>query len=366
MQEVDVVVVGAGAVGLAVAHALALKGRDIIVVEREDAIGTGTSSRNSEVIHAGFYYPKDSLKARLCVEGKHKLYAFCDAHHVDYNKCGKLVVATSDEELAGLAELLEKGRVNGVADLEIISSEQAYEMEPNLQCLGALWSPSTGIFDSHAFMLALQGGLEKKGGLVAFLSPLLEGRIEPDGIILEVGGEQPMTLKAKLLINSAGLGAIPLARNLGGLDPIHVPEPHYARGNYFMLSGKGPFERLIYPMPKKAGLGIHYTRDLGGQARFGPDVEWVDDIDYKVNRERAELFYASIRSYWPDLDDGDLIPGYAGIRPKIQGPGESAVDFVIQGPETHGIPALINLFGIESPGLTSSLAIGDYVRDLVS
>jgi len=366
MDQVDVIVIGAGAVGLAVARAMALAGREVIVLEAEDAIGTQVSSRNSEVIHAGLYYEPGSLRARLCVEGKKLLYAYCKAHHVDAKACGKLIVATAKDELEVLDQLMVKGATNGVDDLELIDGTAAAALEPQVTCLAAIVSPSSGIFDSHGYMLAMQGEIEGAGGAIAFGSPVEHIRADQGRLTLRVGGEQPSDISAACVINAAGLGAIPLACNIEGLDPKFVPEPHYARGNYFTISGRAPFERLIYPVPQNAGLGIHYTRDLGGQARFGPDVEWIDEIDYEVNVARAESFYASIRTYWPALEDGALQPAYTGIRPKIQEPGGPMPDFMIQDQRIHSIPGLINLFGIESPGLTSSLAIGEYVAELAS
>ena len=366
MEQVDVIVIGAGAVGLAVARAVALTGREVIVLEAEDAIGTQVSSRNSEVIHAGLYYEPGSLRARLCVEGKKQLYAYCQTHHVEAKACGKLIVATNEDELNVLDQLMERGKTNGVDDLELIDGREAAVLEPQVKCLAAIVSPSSGIFDSHGFMLAMQGEIEAAGGAIAFGSPVENIRTEQGRLTLAVGGEEPSEIAAACVINAAGLGAIPLARRIEGLDPKFVPAPHYARGNYFTISGRGPFERLIYPVPQPAGLGIHYTRDLGGQARFGPDVEWIDEIDYEVNVARAESFYASIRTYWPDLEDGALQPAYTGIRPKIQEPGGPMPDFMIQDHKIHSVPGLINLFGIESPGLTSSVAIGNYVAELSS
>ena len=364
MDHVDVIVIGAGAVGLAVARSLALRHREVIVLEAEEAIGTQVSSRNSEVIHAGLYYEEGSLRARFCVEGKKQLYAYCQSHHVEVNACGKLIVATSREELEVLDQLMEKGRINGVDDLVLIDGSEANALEPELECLAAIVSPSSGIFDSHGYMLALQGEIEGAGGAIAFHSPVRQITPDANGLILSVGGSQPIDISANCVINAAGLGAIGLAKKTVGLGAKFIPVPHYARGNYFTISGRAPFERLIYPVPQNAGLGIHYTRDLGGQARFGPDVEWIDEIDYEVNVSRAETFYESIRTYWPALEDGALQPAYTGIRPKIQEPGGPMPDFLIQDPKVHSIPGLINLFGIESPGLTSSLAIGEYVAEL--
>lgn len=365
MERVDCVVVGAGAVGLAVARALALSGREVVVLERETGIGHGTSSRNSEVIHAGIYYPPGSLKARLCVRGRHLLYDFCASHGVAHRRCGKLIVATREDEIPQLETLLAHGRANGVEDLHMIPRAEALAMEPELQCVAALHSPSTGIMDSHGLMLAYQGEAEQHGAMLAFDTPLLSARAVTGGFELETGGSQPMRIGASALVNCAGLQAPDLARHMDGLPPQHVPGAWYAKGNYFTLSCRAPFTRLIYPPPEAAGLGVHLTLDLAGQARFGPDVEWVDSIDYRVDPRRCEGFYAAIRSYWPGLPDGALQPGYAGIRPKINAPSEPARDFVIEGPQTHGLPGLVNLFGIESPGLTASLAIAEAVTGLL-
>ena len=357
MEQVDCVVVGAGVVGLACAKRLAESGREVIVLEKEDSIGSETSSRNSEVIHAGIYYPKNSLKARLCIEGKKFLYNYCERKGVGVERCGKLIVATSpaqDEQLllirANAAEL-------GMPDLELWTAEQAMELEPELFCTAALRSPTTGIIDSHGLMLAFQGDAEAEGAMVAFESPLLHARIEDDGIVLDVGGAEPMTLKARVVVNSAGLQAPDLARSFDGYDPERAPKAYYCKGSYYTLKGRSPFKRLIYPVPEQAGLGVHVTVDLGGQCRFGPDTEWVDEVDYDVDPRRAEVFYDAVRRYWPKLPDGALEAGYAGIRPKITPRGSIAADFVIQGPAEHGVLGLVNLFGIESPGLTAAWPI---------
>lgn len=361
---VDCVVVGAGVVGLAVARALALQGREVMVLEAADAIGTGTSSRNSEVIHAGLYYPTDSLKARLCVQGKEMLYTYCAERGVPHRRCGKLLVATSPTQLASVESIQTRARANGVLDLRWLSREEALALEPALECVGALHSPSTGIVDSHALMLALQGDLEHAGGLVALNSPLAQAECAQKAITLVAN--DGTRLQARTVVNSAGLYAPTLAARFVGLDPEHVPAAHYAKGSYFTLTGKAPFSHLIYPVPEAAGLGVHLTLDLGGQAKFGPDVQWVESADdLLVDSARGEVFYAEVRKYWPALRDGALAPGYAGIRPKIHDASTPAADFVIQGPAVHGVPGLVNLFGIESPGLTSALAIAQHVVELV-
>jgi len=364
MDSVDVVVIGAGVVGLAVARALALQGREVMVLEAADAIGTGTSSRNSEVIHAGIYYPQGSLKAQLCVEGKALLYAYCAERGIAHSRCGKLIVATQASQLAQLQAIIAKAAANGVPDLVLLTREQAQAFEPELDCVAAVLSPSTGIVDSHALMLALQGDLENAGGMVVLNSPLAQAHCTPSAIVLVA--EDGTELAAQSVVNAAGLHAQALASRFDGLNAQHVPPSHYAKGNYFTLSGRSPFRRLIYPVPEAAGLGVHLTLDLGGQAKFGPDVQWVDSPDdLVVDPRRGDAFYAEVRKYWPGLPDGALLAGYAGIRPKIQAPDQPARDFLIQGPAEHGVAGLVNLFGIESPGLTSSLAIGRHVGELL-
>jgi len=365
-ETVDCVVVGAGVVGLAVARALALAGREVIVVEAAEGIGTGTSSRNSEVIHAGIYYPKGSLMARTCVAGRRRLYAYCAEHGVPHRNCGKLIVATNDVEREKLAEIKGRAEANGVEGMRLLSAAEAVAMEPNLFCTAALLSPATGIVDSHSYMLALQGDAEEHGAMLAFNSPLERGRVVDGGIEIAVGGADPMTLRCRTVVNSGGLHAPALAQKIAGMPSNQVPPAYYAKGNYFTLTGRSPFSRLIYPVPVPGGLGVHITVDLGGQAKFGPDVEWIDGIDYNVDPHRADKFYAAVRRYWPALQDGALQPGYAGIRPKIVPQGAPAQDFVVQGPGDHGVPGLVNLFGIESPGLTSSLALADLVRDIAN
>ena len=363
-DQVDCVVVGAGVVGLAVARALALQGREVLVLEATGAIGTETSSRNSEVIHAGIYYPAGSLKARLCVQGRAMLYDYCQERGVPHRRCGKLIVATSAQQVDALRAIQHKAQVNGVNDLQWLSREEARALEPALDCVAALLSPSTGIIDSHALMLSLQGDLENAGGLIAFHSPLVHADVTGDAIVLQT--QDGTQIAARSVVNAAGLHAPDLARRFAGLDAQCVPTAHYAKGSYFTLAGRAPFSHLIYPVPEAAGLGVHLTLDMGGQAKFGPDVQWVDGPDdLIVDAARGDGFYAEVRRYWPGLSDGALTPGYAGIRPKIHGPNEPAADFCVQGPAEHGIAALVNLFGIESPGLTSSLALGADVAGML-
>ncbi|MGE5667500.1 MAG: NAD(P)/FAD-dependent oxidoreductase [Betaproteobacteria bacterium] len=361
MDRVDCIVIGAGVVGLAVARELARAGREVVVVEAADAIGTVTSARNSEVLHAGIYYPPGSLKARLCVAGRERLYAYCREHEVPHRRCGKLIVATGTDQLDDLERLEAQARDNGVDDLVPLDLPAVADLEPALSCVAALHSPSTGIVDSHQFMLALEGDARDAGAVFAFGSPVVGGDVTGDGIGLVIGGAESMALCARSVVNCAGHDAPRVARSIAGLPGISVPRAFLCKGNYFRLSGRSPFSRLVYPIPEAAGLGVHLTLDLGGQARFGPDVEWVEAIDYAVDAARAARFYPAIRRYWPALPDGALVPDYAGIRPKIQAPGEAARDFVIDGPREHGVAGLVNLFGIESPGLTASLAIAGYV-----
>jgi L-2-hydroxyglutarate oxidase LhgO len=365
MFKVETVVVGAGVIGLSVARALSLRGREVLVLEREDGIGEGTSSRNSEVIHAGLYYPPGSLKARLCVEGRRALYRYCAERGVPHRRCGKLVVATSDEENA-LQDLFERASANGVEDIELIAGARLKEMEPELRASGALLSGTTGIVDGHALMLSFQGDAENAGATIQCRAPVVGGALGPSSIRLRTGGDDPAEIETELLVNAGGLGAWDVSGRLEGLDQARIPPRHMAKGNYFAMSGRAPFTRLIYPVPIPGGLGIHLTFDLGGQARFGPDVEWVEDIDYGVDPARAGPFYEAIRRYWPGLPDGVLAPAYSGIRPRTFGPGEASADFVIQGPKEAGHPGYVALYGIDSPGLTSSLAIGNYVANLLS
>ncbi len=366
MDEFDCVVAGAGVVGLAVARALALAGREVLVLDAAEGIGTETSSRNSEVIHAGIYYPAGSLMARCCVEGKQMLYAYCAERGIPHANCGKLIVATDEAEAEKLASIQARAAANGVPDLRRLERAEALALEPALSCTAALLSPSTGIIDSHAYMLSLQGDAENAGAIFVFHAPVTGGRLTEEGVELEVGGAEPMALRCRSFINAAGLHAPKLARSLAGMPSQLVPMAYYAKGNYFTLTGKNPFSRLIYPVPVPGGLGTHLTIDLGGQARFGPDVEWVEEIDYEVDPRRGESFYAAIRRYWPELKDGALAPGYSGIRPKIVPPGAPGQDFTLQGPRTHGAPGLLNLFGIESPGLTASLALGQLAVEILT
>jgi L-2-hydroxyglutarate oxidase LhgO len=363
-DRVDCVVVGAGVIGLAIARALALSGREVLVVERQTLIGSETSSRNSEVIHAGIYYPRGSLKARLCVQGRAWLYEHCLTHGVAHRQCGKLIVATKDAEITELGRLKAAAEANGVADLAWLDAAEAQRMEPALSCVAALHSPSTGIVDSHGFMLSLQGEAEDHGAVVAFGADLQRISPRADGLALTFVGEDAPTLIADLVVNAAGLDAPGVAGLVEGLDPMHRPRGYLAKGNYYALSGRAPFSRLIYPAPEPGGLGVHLTLDLSGQARFGPDVEWIETLNYDVNPARADRFYAAVRAYWPELNDGALVPAYAGVRPKLSAPGAPAADFRIDGPATHGVRGLVNLFGIESPGLTASLAIADHVAGL--
>ncbi|HUC62908.1 MAG TPA: NAD(P)/FAD-dependent oxidoreductase [Alphaproteobacteria bacterium] len=367
VERVECVVIGAGAVGLAVARALALAGREVVLLEKARAIGTETSSRNSEVIHAGIYYPTGSLKARLCVAGKLRLYEYLPAHGIPYKRLGKLIVATDETQIAALERLKRQADANGVTDLVWLDRAQALALEPALNCVAALLSPSTGIMDSHGLMLSFQGEAEDHGAMVAFESPVVAGWIERDGFRLEVGGAQPSQIECRLLVNSAGLYAQAIARKLEGLPAASVPGIYYARGCYFGLAAKAPFTHLIYPAPEEkfAGLGHHLTLDLAGRARFGPDVEWIDRIDYTVDPKRAAQFYEAVRRYWPGLQDGTIAPDFAGVRPKLRPKGEAAADFVIQGPREHGVAGLVNLYGIESPGLTSSMAIADEVTHVL-
>jgi L-2-hydroxyglutarate oxidase LhgO len=364
VDQVDAVVIGAGVVGLAVARALTQSSRlgvsELLVLESQEAIGMGTSSRNSEVIHAGIYYAAGSLKALCCVQGRHQLYAYAQERGIPHRRCGKLIVATEPSQIGQLDAIVRKAQANGVDDMRILSRAEAQALEPALRCKAAILSPSTGIIDSHAYMLSLQGDLEQGGGMVVCHSSVVSARCEPDGTVLRMADGSE--LKARIVVNSAGVYAPGLAARFEGMPAQQVPTAYYAKGNYFTLSGKVPFSHLIYPVPEAAGLGVHLTLDLGGQAKFGPDVEWVDDPEQlAVDPGRCRDFYAEVRRYWPALADDSLQPGYAGIRPKLGGEDQPASDFVLSGPAEHGVPGLLHLFGIESPGLTSSLALADRV-----
>ena len=369
MDKTDVIVIGAGVVGLAVARALAQAGREVMVVESYPAIGMETSSRNSEVIHAGLYYPSGSLKAALCVTGRDALYAYCAERGIAHQRCGKLVVATSDAQHERLAGIAAQAHANGCTEVRMITAAEAMAMEPALQCTAALHSPMTGVIDSHGYMLALQGDAEHAGAVFAFASQVLSGERREDGIVLRVAeagagsDDDGFLLHARTVINCAGLWAPRIARSIAGLDAASIPRAWFAKGNYYSLAGRAPFSRLIYPVPEPGGLGVHLTLDLGGQARFGPDVEWLEDeqIDYLVDPARADRFYAEIRAYWPALPSHCLQPAYAGIRPKISPPGAPAADFLFA---SHGSGHYLGLYGIESPGLTASLAIADHVLGL--
>ena len=366
MDQVECVVIGAGVIGLAIARRLAMTGREVVVIEAAEGIGTVTSSRNSEVIHAGIYYPSGSLMARMCVSGRQALYAYCRDHGIPHRNCGKLIVATTEAETGKLQAIKAHAEANGVDDLQPLGGDDARQLEPALNCCAALLSPSTGIIDSHALMLALRGDAEAAGAAFAFHAPLLQGKVHADRIELGVGGDAPLNLECRLLINAGGLAATTIARSIDGMPIERIPPAYLAKGNYFSCSARSPFSRLIYPVPEPGGLGVHLTLDLAGQARFGPDVEWIDSIDYTVDPARADRFYPAIRRYWPSLPDGVLMPSYAGIRPKIVPPAVAVQDFNIQGPRDHGVSGLVNLFGIESPGLTSCLAIADHVVALAA
>lgn len=362
MDTVDVVVIGAGVVGLAVARTLAIRGCETLILEAREQFGTETSSRNSEVIHAGIYYPHGSLKARLCVAGRDLLYRYCEQYGIGHRRCGKLIVATSGAQLRELERIRSAAQANGVS-LSILERDQVAALEPELLCVGALHSPLTGIIDSHAYMLALLGQSQNHGATLACGTRVTQMRLDGAGVLIGINGEEP-SLCARAVINCAGLSAPQVARSIDGFPTNSIPTPYFAKGTYFGLAGRAPFQHLVYPIPEQAGLGVHLTLDLAGQARFGPDVEWVDEPSYDVDLRRAERFYAAIREYWPALPDGALQPGYAGIRPKITGPTEPPADFRIDGPDSHGVRGVVNLFGIESPGLTASLALAEHVAAL--
>ena len=362
----QVLVVGAGVIGLAVARALALAGHEVIVAEAANAIGTGISSRNSEVIHAGLYYPSGSLRARHCPAGRRALYALAASHGVPHRKCGKLVVAAQAGEIARLQAIHAQAVANGVEGVAIISAQEAQKLEPALSCVAAMISPETGVVDSHRFMLALRGDLEDHGGAIAFNTPIERLERSRGGWQARFGGSDPQSIAVDAVVNCAGLGAQRLARATAGYPCERIPRLVLAKGNYFNYSGRPAFSRLIYPVPVPGGLGVHVTLDLAGRMRFGPDVEWIESENYDVASERAQSFYASIRKYWPALPDNSLAPDYAGIRPKLSGPGEPAVDFMVEGPAQHGLAGLVSLFGIESPGLTCALSLAAEVKRYLS
>jgi L-2-hydroxyglutarate oxidase LhgO len=369
LQKIDCAVIGAGVVGLAIARELALAGREVIVLESESAIGTQTSARNSEVIHAGLYYPAGSLKARFCVAGKEALYQYCGERGVGHKRIGKLIVAAEERDVAGLQKYLEAGQRAGVSDLHLIGAAELADMEPQVKAVAALYSPSTGIIDSHALMLAYLGDAENAGASLALNSPVLGGEVTDGGIVLEVGGRDPIEVMCTTVINAAGLYAQAVAASLRKVPHARIPPVHYAIGRYYTMSGASPFRRLVYPVAREASLRVHVTLDLAMQCKFGPDLQWIDTVDYRFDESVEAAFYEGIRRYYPALKDGALKPGYTGIRPRLAGPNEplhsGAADFQIQGQEVHGVPGLVNLFGIESPGLTSSLAIAQYVGELI-
>ncbi|RAZ90841.1 FAD-dependent oxidoreductase [Mesorhizobium hawassense] len=369
MEQVDCIIAGAGVVGLAIARALSARGLETLILEAADAIGTETSSRNSEVIHAGLYYPRGSLKSRLCVTGRDMLYRYCAEHSIPHRRSGKLIVATDATQESVLATIRANAAACGVEDLRFLSAVEAKSLEPALHCTAALLSPSTGIIDSHALMLALLGDAEENGAMLSLNTRIVSGRIEAGRIVLrtmDIASGEDFEIAASRLVNAAGLGAVALAGSLEGFGRQFLPTLRYAKGNYFSVAGRAPFSHLVYPVPEPGGLGVHLTLDLAGTARFGPDVEWTETLDYRVDPARGARFYTEIRKYWPDLADGSLQAAYSGIRPKLSGPGEVNSDFVIQDAETHGIGGLINLFGIESPGLTSSQAIADHVARILA
>ncbi len=365
-ERVDVVVIGAGVIGLAVARALAKAGRDVIVVEKNEAFGEETSARNSEVIHAGIQYKPGGVRASLAVKGRDALYAFCKEHNVSHARCGKLLVAIGDSEVAGLHALKSNAEKNGVNDLVIVGAAAARAMEPGIRCDGAIVSPSSGIVDSHGLMLALVGEIENHGGVLALASPVLSGHVFADGIELDIGGADPITLKAKTVVNCAGLWSDRVARMIAGIPDETIPHLKYGKGQYFTYTGKAPFQRLIYPLPSPDSQGVHYTRDLGGQGKLGPDISFIDtNTDYSVDETRRDAFAAAARRFWPDIDAAKLQPGYAGIRPKLKGPGEEG-DFLFSTKDIHGVSGYLGLYGIESPGLTTCLAVADHAAALVA
>jgi L-2-hydroxyglutarate oxidase LhgO len=365
MDSIEAIVVGAGVIGLAIAAALARRGHEVVVLESEGKIGTGISSRHSEVIHAGIYYPPGSLKAKLCVRGRDLLYRYCADRGIPFRRIGKMIVAFDDQERLQLDRLYQRATTNGVTDLLRLDAGQARKTEPLLNCREALFSGASGIIDSHSLMLAYQDEAERHGAVIAFYAPFVGARALDEGFVVEVGGNESCRVKCRYLVNAAGLSSAMVAGRIEGLPRELVPRTYFCKGSYFRLTGASPFMHLVYPLPGNGGLGIHLTVDMAGQARFGPDAEWRDTMDFHVDVARADRFYPEIRRYWPDLPDSSLLPDYAGIRPKISGPLEPPADFRIDGPSRHGIPGLVNLFGIESPGLTASLAVAEYVSELV-
>ena len=365
-EKIDCAVIGAGVVGLAAARELALNGREVVILEAENAIGTHTSSRNSEVIHAGIYYLTGSLKAKLCVAGRKALYRYCAEHDVHHRRIGKVIVACDESELATLKKYKAQAETNGVDDLQMLAGDALAGMEPEVRCVAGFLSPSTGIIDSHGLMLAYLGDAENHGASLALNSPVKSGAVTGDGIVLDVGGAEPMQIVCKTVINAAGHGAPVLSRAIAGIPAQTIPQNYYAIGHYYTLAGKSPFKRLVYPVARPDWPGVHVTIDLGGRCKFGPDFAWIDKLDYTFDESREARFYEAIRRYYPGLKDGSLQPGYTGIRPRIASKDEPAADFVIQGPNAHGVAGMVNLYGIESPGLTSSPAIGAYVRSLLA
>jgi L-2-hydroxyglutarate oxidase LhgO len=366
LDEVEAVVIGAGVVGLAIARDLTLTGREVLILEAENRIGSATSSRNSGVIHAGIYYKKDSLKARFCVEGRKALYRYAQERHIPFKACGKLIVATNEEQVAMLHGIQARAKMNGVNDLTELSSNDVRKLEPHVKSLEGLFSPSTGIIDVHQLMHSYLGDAENNGATLALNSPVIAVKAESGRFDVSVGGASPTTLACRFLVNAAGLNAQKIAKNTTGLSPTTIPERYMAKGNYFSLNGPQPFSHLVYPVPEPGGLGVHATLDLAGRIRFGPDVEWTDTINYRVDQSRGERFYQAIRRYWPDLPDGALQADFAGIRPKISTPDEPDADFAIQGAKTHGINGLVSLYGIESPGLTSALALANHQSRIIN
>lgn len=363
-ETADVVIVGGGVVGMAAARALALAGREVVLLEAEPAFGTHTSSRNSEVIHAGIYYETHSVKARFCVSGRRAVYDYCRDHAVAHRRVGKLIVANSERQVAELERIHARAVANGVTDLEWLDASEVASMEPCVVATRALHSPSTGIVDSHELLSSFRRDAEAAGAIVVTCSPVTGGSITESGVRLSVSGSDPVELECRALVNAAGLFAQRLAHTIAGFPPELIPPCYFAKGHYFTLAGRAPFRHLVYPVPEPGGLGIHVTLDLAGAARFGPDVSWVEAVDYSFDATRVDDFYRAIRTYYPNLEDGSLQPGYTGIRPKLVPPGSPPADFLVQGPEVHGLP-LVNLFGIESPGLTASLALADHICELL-